>query len=89
MGFSKSKVSGEELFLLDEDEKVAVLLQPEGLTEFVEQGEEWAESIEIVYLPFPSGTAFSHAKVKIAEAWPSLTKNIEIKTPMKEGFLEY
>lgn len=84
--FTKSKVTGEESFLLDESENVAVLLEPERMAEFIEQGEEWAESIDTVYLPFPSGTAFNQAKAQLVEAWPPLTKNVEIRRPMKEGF---
>ena len=85
--FTKSKVTGEESFLLDEGEKVAVLLEQTELTEFIEEGEEWAESIETVYLPFPSGRAFNQAKAMIAESWPPLTKTVEIRRPIKEGLV--
>jgi len=86
VGFTKSKVTGEESFLLGEGESVAVLLDPSALDAFVEQGEEWAEGIETVYLPFSSGKTFNQARDQILEAWPPLTKTVEIKRPMKEGF---
>ncbi len=84
--FTKSKVTGEEFFLLGEGEKVAVLFDPERLAEFIEKGEEWAETIETVYLPFQTGKAFNQAKAQLAETWPPLIKSIETKRPMKVGF---
>ena len=86
LGFAVSKVTGQEPFLLDEDENVAVLLAPEKLPDFIELGEEWAEGIECVYLPFSAGRAFTKAKTEIAEAWPQLNKRMEVKRLMKEGF---
>ncbi len=86
VGFTKSKVTGEESFLLADGESVAVLLDPGALDSFIEQGEEWAESIETVYLPFPSGKAFNQARHQLTEAWPPLSKTVEIKRPMKDGF---
>ncbi|MGI8738956.1 MAG: site-specific DNA-methyltransferase [Gammaproteobacteria bacterium] len=86
VGFAKSKVTGKETFLLAKDEKVAVLLDPSALGEFIEEGEESAENIETVYLPLPSGKAFNQAKAKLAEAWPPRTKSVEVKRPMKDGF---
>jgi adenine-specific DNA-methyltransferase len=86
VGFTKSKVTGEELFFLSEGEQVAVLLDPDGLDEFTEQGQEWSQTITTVYLPFPVGKAFNSAKAQIIEAWPPLIKNVEAKRPIKEGF---
>lgn len=87
VGFTKSKVTGEEPFLLGEGESVAVLFDPGELASFIEQGEEWAEGIETVYLPFPSGKSFNEARAQVAETWPPLTKSVEIKKPMKDGFM--
>jgi adenine-specific DNA-methyltransferase len=86
VGFAKSKVTGDESFLLSDGERIAVLFDPDQLDEFIEQGEESAEDIETIYLPFSPGSALNAAKGKISEAWPPLTKNIEIKRPLKEGF---
>lgn len=86
VGFPKSKVTGEESFFLSEGESVAVLLDPTVLDEFIENGEEWADSIETVYLPFPSGKIFNQAKEQLSDAWPPLIKTVEIKRPMKDGF---
>lgn len=86
VGFTKSKVTGDESFLLSEGEQVAVLLELGRLDEFIEQGEEWADAIETVYLPIPAGKAFNEAKAQLTEAWPPLTKSVEIKRSMKEGF---
>ena len=86
VGFPKSKVTGEESFLLAEGESVAVLLDPSALDAFVEKGGEWAEGIETVYLPFPSGKAFNLARDQVLEAWPPLTKTVEVKRPMRDGF---
>jgi len=86
VGFTKSKVTGDESFLLGEGEKIAVLFEPDRLDEFIEQGEEWAEAIETVYLPFPAGKAFNAAKARLTEGWSPLTKSIEIKRSMKDGF---
>jgi len=87
IAFPKSKVMAEEPFLLAEGENVAVLLIPEALDEFIEKGEEWAGTVETVYLPFPSGKAFNQAKERLTEAWPPLIKTVEIKRPMKDGFV--
>jgi adenine-specific DNA-methyltransferase len=87
IGFAMSKVTGEESFFLAENEHVAALLDPDALERFIEEGEEWAEGIETIYLPFPSGKAFDQARERLTEAWPPLTKAIEIKRPMKDGFV--
>lgn len=87
LGFSKSKVKDGEPFLLSEDESVAALLDPDALDSFVEQGEEWADGIETVYLPFSLGKAFNEARAQLAETWPPLTKTVEIKRPIKDGFV--
>lgn len=84
--FTKSKVTEEESFLLAEGETVAVLLDPSALDLFIEQGQAWAEGIEMLYLPFRSGKAFNQARERILEAWPPLVKTVEIKRPMKDGF---
>lgn len=86
VGFTKSKVTGEESFLLAEGEKVAVLLDPDSLADFIEQGDKLSDNIETVYLPFRSGRSFNKVKAQLAEAWPPLTKSVEIKRPMKDGF---
>jgi adenine-specific DNA-methyltransferase len=86
VGFPKSKVTEGESFLLSEGESTAVLLDPDALDKFIEQGEEWAEGIETIYLPFPSGGAFNLAKQQVIEAWPPLIKTVEMKRPMKDGF---
>jgi len=86
VGFTKSKVKKDEPFLLAEGETVAVLLEPDHLDAFIEQGAELAESIETVYLPFRSGAAFKQAKAYLTEAWPPRITTAEIKRPMKEGF---
>jgi adenine-specific DNA-methyltransferase len=86
IGFSRSKVNGDSPFFLAQDESVAALLDPSALEAFLEQGEDWADGIETVYLPFRSGKAFNQARDRILEAWPSLTKVVEIKRPIKEGF---
>jgi adenine-specific DNA-methyltransferase len=85
LGFTKTKVTGNEAFLLAEGEQVAVLLDPHHLDEFVEQGEEWAGAIECVYLPFSGGKAFNQARERILQAWPALTKQVEITRPIREG----
>jgi adenine-specific DNA-methyltransferase len=87
VGFTKSKVTGLESFLLGEGEKVAVLLDPNKFHEFIDQGEEWAETIETVYMPFPSGKAFNQARAQLTESWPPLTKSVEVRRPMKDGFV--
>lgn len=92
IGFSRTKVTGEEPFLLGEDEPMAVLLDPDLFDEFVTQGAELAGTIETVYLPFSSGKEFSAAKARLLNEWPPLSKRTELKRPMKEGFpsnLEY
>jgi adenine-specific DNA-methyltransferase len=86
VGFPKSKITGDESFLLAEGKPTAVLFQPDSLDAFIEQGEELAEGIEIVYLPFPSGREFNEAKAKVFDSWPPLQKLVDIKRPMKEGF---
>ena len=86
VGFTKSKVTGEESFLLGEGEEVAVLLESERLDEFIAQGEEWADAIETVYLPFQSVKSFNEAKGQLADTWPPLVRSVEIKRPMKDGF---
>lgn len=86
VGYPKSKVTGEEYFLMSEGESVAILLDPAALDEFIEKGEEWADSIDTVYLPFPSGRILNQAKEQLMEAWPPLIKNLEIKRPIKDGF---
>jgi hypothetical protein len=84
--FSKSKIVDGVRFLLAKGESVAALLHPAALDDFIEQGEEWADSIDKVYLPFPAGKAFDLAKEQLIEAWPPLIKAVEIKLPMKDGF---
>lgn len=86
VGFTKSKVTGEESFFLAEDESVAALLDPAELDSFVAQGEELAAAIETVYLPFPSGKVFNQAKDQLTEDWPPQVKTVELKRPMKDGF---
>jgi hypothetical protein len=86
LGFAKSKVTGAESFLLGEDERIAILLDPVALNSFIEQAEEWAESIETVYLSFSPGKTFNMAKATLAETWPPLTRTVEIKRPMRDGF---
>lgn len=86
IGFPKSRVTGEESFLIAEGERTAVLLQPDALDDFVKEGEEWADSIETVYLPFSSTKLFNNAKEQLSEAWPPLVRTVEIKQPMKDGF---
>jgi len=86
VGFTKSKVTGDESFLLGEGERVAILFDPDRFNEFIEQGEEWAETTETVYLPFRAGKGFNQARAQLTEAWPPLTKTVEIKRPMKDGF---
>ena len=87
LGFAVSKVTGQEPFLLDEDENVAVLLAPEKLPDFIELGQEWAEGIEcfFTYHSQQAGGAFTKAKTEIAEAWPQLNKRMEVKRLMKGG----
>jgi len=86
IGFSKSKVADDQPFLLADGESVAVLLDPVALEDFIEQGEELADFIETVYLPFPTGKAFNEAKDQVTEAWRPLIRTVEIKT-RHEGWL--
>jgi adenine-specific DNA-methyltransferase len=68
VGFAMSKINGKERFLLSEDDPVAVLLDPNCLDDFIEQGGEKAETIKTVYLPFTAGKAFNDARAKLTEA---------------------
>jgi adenine-specific DNA-methyltransferase len=86
LGFSLSKLNGDEPFLISEETKTASLFNPDELELFVERGEDQSDKIETVYLPFAPGAAFTRAKAQLDEAWPSLTKTIEIRHPLKEGF---
>jgi adenine-specific DNA-methyltransferase len=86
VGFTKSRVTGNEYFLLGEGEKVGALLDPNRLDQFIQEGEEWAETVETIYLPFPAGSQFDEAREKLTDLWPALEKSIEVKRPMKEGF---
>jgi adenine-specific DNA-methyltransferase len=84
--FPKARVSGDEPYLLEDGVAVAVLLDPAKLDEFIAEAEEYAETIETIYLPFAIGRPFNEAKAKIESAWVPLTKELEKKKPMKEGF---
>ena len=86
VGHPKVRVTGDEAFLLAEGESVAVLFDPAALDAFLKQGEEWAEGIEEVYLPYRSGASFDMARQQLIEAWPPLTKMVEVKRAMKDGF---
>lgn len=65
--FTKSKIRDDHPFLLAEGETVAVLLDPTQLLQFIDAGEQWAETIETVYLPYHKGAAFKEASAQLEE----------------------
>lgn len=83
--FPRSKVTNEP-FLLSEDERVAALFDPGALERFIEEGEEVAPSVEVVYLPFPPGKALNQAKQRLNEVWAPFTKRVEATRPMSDGY---
>jgi adenine-specific DNA-methyltransferase len=90
--FPRSKVTGEESFFLAEEAAVAALLEQGELDQFIEEGAEYADSIEKIFVLSDSAKSYNAIKERITDAWPPLSRSIELKRPMEVGFnanLEY
>ena len=84
--FTKSKVTGRNHSCLTRAKMSLCCLSLSEWLSSSSRVKNGPRAFDTVYPPFPSGTAFNQAKAQLVEAWPPLTKNVEIRRPMVEGF---